>query len=64
MRLWDGLPEDKKALLPYCGMFKREFSAWKRWQDMPEEEKARHMAKLIKFQKSPLLHVEPGENQK
>jgi len=39
MRLWESLPEEKKSLLPYRGMFKREFSGWKRWQDMPEEER-------------------------
>ena len=39
MRLWESLPEEKKALLPYRGMFKREFSGWKRWQEMPEEER-------------------------
>jgi len=64
MRLWDSLPEDKKALLPYRGMFKREFLAWKRWQDMPEEEKTRQMAKLVKFQKRDLLHANQGESGK
>jgi hypothetical protein len=64
MRLWKSLPEDKKALLPYRGMFKREFSAWKQWQDMPEDEKAKRMAKLIKFKKGDFLHVNQGESEK
>lgn len=61
MRLWESLPENKKGILPYRGMFKREFSAWKRWQDMPEEEKARRTAKLVKFQKHEILHANPEE---
>lgn len=64
MRLWDSLPEEKKILLPYRGMFKKEFSGWKRWQDMPEEEKAKRMAKLVKFQKADFAHANQGEIKK
>ena len=46
MRLWETLPEEKKTSLPYRGMFKKEFSGWKRWQDMPEEEKEKRKAEL------------------
>ena len=53
MRLYESLPEEKKSLLPYRGMFKREFSGWKRWQDLPEEEKAKKKAALTaQIQKS------------
>jgi hypothetical protein len=64
MRLWESLPEEKKALLTYRGMFKREFSARKRWQDLPEEEKARRMAKLVKFQKGHFIHANQEQDQK
>jgi len=64
MKLWESLPEEKKALLPYCGMFKKEFSAWKRWQDMPEEEKQKRLSKLVKFQKRDFIHVNQGETEK
>jgi hypothetical protein len=57
MRLWESLPEDKKALLPYRGMFKREFSAKQRWENLPEEEKARRTAKLVKIQKGGFIHA-------
>lgn len=64
MRLWDSLSEDKKAFLPYCGMFKREFLARKRWQDLPEEEKEKRTARLVKFQKGRFIPVNQGQSGK
>jgi hypothetical protein len=64
MRLWDSLPEEKKALLPYRGMFKREFSARQRWDNLPEEEKAKRTARLVKFQKGGFIHVKQGQEEK
>ena len=64
MRLWESLPEEKKSVLPYCGMFKREFSARQRWQDLPEEEKARRTARLVKIQKGGFIHVNQGQEEK
>jgi len=64
MRLWEGLPEEKKTLLPYQGMFKGEFSARQRWDNLPEEEKARRTARLVKFKKGHLSHVNQEQEQK
>ena len=64
MRLWDSLPEEKKALLPYRGMFKREFSARQRWDNLPEEEKAKRTARLVKIQKRDFIPANQGESQK
>jgi hypothetical protein len=56
MRLWEGLPEEKKSLLPYRGMFKKEFSGWKRWQNMPEAEREAKKAVLRARIEKPDLH--------
>ena len=64
MKLWESLPEDRKALLPYQGLFRKEFSARKRWQDLPEEEKAKRTERLVKFQKSKIIHANQGETEK
>jgi len=64
IRLWETLPEDLKSLLPYTGMFKKEFSALKRWQDLPEDEKQKRLSKLVKFQKRDFIHANQGETQK
>ena len=61
MRLWENLPEDRKTLLPYQGRFKAEFSARKRWQDLPEEEKAKRTARLVKFKKGGFIHANQEE---
>jgi len=63
-RLWESLPEEKKSLLPYRGMFKREFSALQRWQELPDEEKARRTAKLVKFQKGDFIHAKQEQSEK
>jgi hypothetical protein len=66
MRLWEGdtLPEEKKALLPYQGMFKREFSARQRWDNLPEEEKARKREVLTaQIKKARLLRGNQGQSK-
>lgn len=64
IRLWESLPEEKKSILPYHGMFKGEFSARQRWQDLPEEEKAKRTARLVKFQKGHFIHANQGQEEK
>ncbi len=64
MRLWESLPEEKKALLPYRGMFKREFSARQRWENLSEEEKGKQTARLVKIKKGEFLHAKQGESER
>ena len=64
MRLWESLSEEKKSLLPYRGMFKREFSARQRWENLPEEEKAKRTARLVKIQKRDFIPANQEESEK